>query len=189
VTLVDAAHALAHLDEVKPDGVENEAVEQVAFADRIVINKTDLVTAAQLEAVIARVRAINGVAEVLTAENARAPLDRLLGVRAFDLARVLAVEPAFLSDADHTHDTSVSSVGIVVEGELDADKTQVRAWGHGESQEAATAAMSPPPPPPPPPLPPIEAQLERLPRSPLSATAPLSPLGHSHIHPAADMAV
>src|SRR5689334_1711114 len=43
VTVVDAKHILTHLDEVKPDGVENEAVEQIAFADRVILNKQDLV--------------------------------------------------------------------------------------------------------------------------------------------------
>src|SRR5919109_642979 len=54
VPLVDARHIRAHLDEVKPEGVENEAVEQVAFADRIVLNKTDLVDETELDAVRGR---------------------------------------------------------------------------------------------------------------------------------------
>jgi G3E family GTPase len=54
VTVVDAKHVLTHLDEVKPDGVENEAIEQVAFADRVVLNKTDLVDADQIAATCGR---------------------------------------------------------------------------------------------------------------------------------------
>src|ERR671922_1387512 len=61
VTLVDSAHVLQHLDEVKPDGVENEAVEQVAFADRIVLNKTDLVAEHELCTVRDRLRQINAL--------------------------------------------------------------------------------------------------------------------------------
>merc|ERR1719316_111940 len=49
ITVVDAKHCLEHLNEEKPEGVENESVEQVAFADRILLNKTDLVTEAELE--------------------------------------------------------------------------------------------------------------------------------------------
>ena len=45
LTLVDAAHVMRHLDEAKPEGVVNEAVAQVAYADRIILNKTDLVRA------------------------------------------------------------------------------------------------------------------------------------------------
>jgi len=56
VTLVDAKHAEMHLDEVKPEGVVNESLEQVAFADRIVLNKIDLVTEAEANALEYRLR-------------------------------------------------------------------------------------------------------------------------------------
>merc|ERR1712204_66122 len=58
VTLVDAKHIEQHLDEEKPEGAENEAVEQVAFADRMLLNKTDLVTEADLERVEKRLRSL-----------------------------------------------------------------------------------------------------------------------------------
>lgn len=122
VTVVDAAQALAHLDEVKPDGVENEAVEQVAFADRIVLNKTDLVTAEQLCEVTGRLRQINALAAIHPARHADVDLARVLDVRAFDLDRVLVDDPTFLTEGDHQHDQSVSSVGIEVSGELDDDR-------------------------------------------------------------------
>jgi G3E family GTPase len=122
VTLVDAKHLEAHLDELKPDGVENEALEQVAFADRIVINKTDLVTPDDVARVHRRLRAINAMAEIVTASHAKVDLDRILGVGAFDLSRVMAVDPTFLDDGQHLHDASVSSVGIELPGELDNDR-------------------------------------------------------------------
>merc|ERR1719350_389384 len=60
LTLVDAKHVIQHLDEEKPEGVENEAVEQIAFADRILLNKTDLVDSeAELEEIEKRIHAIN----------------------------------------------------------------------------------------------------------------------------------
>merc|ERR1712190_682119 len=59
LTLVDAKHIIEHLDEEKPEGVENEAVEQIAFADRILLNKTDLVDEKTLDEVEKRIRAIN----------------------------------------------------------------------------------------------------------------------------------
>ena len=62
VTVVDAKHILGHLDEVKPDGVENESVEQIAFADRIVLNKQDLVDSEQVAVVTRRIRGINAAA-------------------------------------------------------------------------------------------------------------------------------
>ncbi|HEV7466171.1 MAG TPA: GTP-binding protein [Candidatus Dormibacteraeota bacterium] len=122
VTLADARHILDHLDEVKPEGVENEAVEQVAFADRIVVNKIDLVDEARLGVVEERLRAINAVAEIIRSEHARIDLDRILGVGAFDLATVLAMDPRFLEESEHLHDTSVTSVGIEIDGDLDPER-------------------------------------------------------------------
>ncbi len=122
VTLVDARHIHAHLDDEKADGVENEAVEQIAFADRIIINKTDLVTDAELAEVERRVRAINGMAEVVHSRYAEVDLDRVLAVGAFDLARVLELDPTFLEDGEHLHDQTVTSVGIDLPGEVHVEK-------------------------------------------------------------------
>jgi len=64
ITLVDAKHIEQHLDEVKPEGAENEAVEQVAFADRLLLNKTDLVKDEDLVRVEARLKSINAFAPI-----------------------------------------------------------------------------------------------------------------------------
>jgi G3E family GTPase len=122
VTVVDAAHVLDHLDEVKPEGVENEAVEQVAFADRMILNKVDLVSSGRLADVEGRLRAINVAADIVRAENANVDLDFILDVGAFDLQRVLAEDPAFLEQTDHQHDQSVTSVSIKVDGEVVVDR-------------------------------------------------------------------
>ena len=62
-TVVDAKHIVQHLEEEKPEGVENEAVEQVAFADRVLLNKVDLVPdAEELDKIEAKIRAINSQA-------------------------------------------------------------------------------------------------------------------------------
>ncbi|MFG1706619.1 CobW family GTP-binding protein [Nonomuraea sp. M3C6] len=122
VTLVDAAHVRRHLVEVKPDGVENEAIEQVAFADRIVLNKTDLVSEHDLGEVRNQLRQINALAEIIPAQQAKVELDQVLDVGAFDLNRVLENDPAFLTDTDHQHDQSVTSVGIELPGEVVVDK-------------------------------------------------------------------
>ena len=119
VTVVDAAHLLPHLDETKPDGVENEALEQIAFADRILLNKTDLVDDAQLAEVHRRVAEINRIAEVIETVQCKVDLDRLLDVGGFDLTRALDLDPAFLTeDSTHQHDLTVTSVGIDLPGEL-----------------------------------------------------------------------
>lgn len=122
VTVVDAAHVLDHLDEVKPDGVENEAVEQVAFADRMLLNKTDLVDEQRLVEVEHRLRGINRGADIVRTQNAKVDLDRVLDIGAFDLQRVLTDDPAFLEADDHQHDQTVSSVGFKIDGDVDVDK-------------------------------------------------------------------
>jgi G3E family GTPase len=122
VTVVDAKHVLAHLDERKPDGVENESVEQVAFADRIVLNKTDLVDEATLADVVQRLRSISGGAAIIPAQDAKIDLGQILDVGAFDLDRVLATDPAFMSDLEHQHDLSITSVGIERAGDVDVEK-------------------------------------------------------------------
>lgn len=122
VTVVDAAHIGAHLDEVKPEGVENEAIEQIAFADRIVLNKTDLVSPDGLVTVLARIRRINAVAPILPALQASVSLPEVLDVGAFDLQRALDVDPAFLTESDHCHDLSIASVGLEIPGEVDVAK-------------------------------------------------------------------
>jgi G3E family GTPase len=126
VTVVDAKHLIAHLDDDKPEGVENEAVEQLAFADRVLINKVDLVDEAELAEVERRVRGINATAELIHSERSRVDLDRILGVGAFDLRRVLETDPTFLDENEHQHDQSVTSVGIEMDGAVDVAK--VNDW-------------------------------------------------------------
>src|SRR5215217_4624542 len=74
VTVVDAKHVLLHLDK------DDEAVKQLAFADVILLNKTDLVPAAELDALEQRIHGINAVAKIHRTKNAEIPLDRVLNV-------------------------------------------------------------------------------------------------------------
>ena len=112
---------------MKPAGVENEALEQVAFADRILLNKTDLVPSAAVDALEARLRGVNACAQVLRTRHADAPLDLVLGVAAFDLARTLEMDPAFLdTDGEHQHDESITSVGLRATDALELGR--VNAW-------------------------------------------------------------
>ncbi len=90
VTMVDAKHFEQHVDEL------NEPAEQVAFADLVLLNKTDLVDEAALARIEGRIRGINGTAKILRTKNADAPIDKVLNVGAFDLNRALAVDEAFL---------------------------------------------------------------------------------------------
>jgi G3E family GTPase len=80
-----------------------EAKNQIAFADVILLNKTDLVSAEELREVEARIRAINPYAKLHKTVNCSVPLDAVLGRNAFDLDRILEIEPEFLETEDHDH--------------------------------------------------------------------------------------
>ena len=100
--VVDAKHILLRLSDSR------EAAEQIAFADQIVLNKTDLVTADDLRMIEARIRRLNPLAPIHRAERSNVPLDAILGRGGFDLDRILDLEPEFLNpahgEAGHVHD-------------------------------------------------------------------------------------
>ena len=81
-----------------------EAKNQIAFADVILLNKTDLVSADELGEVEARIRGINPYAKVHRTERAQIAIDEVLGRNAFDLDRILDIEPDFLTAGQHDHD-------------------------------------------------------------------------------------
>jgi G3E family GTPase len=126
ITLVDALHFEQHLDEEKGEGVENEAREQIAFADKILLNKIDLVKADYIEHLKKRIRNINAAVEIIETEQTVIDLDRILEIHCFDLKSVLEVEPGFLENLDHQHDETVSSVGLIIEGDL--NKFKLDQW-------------------------------------------------------------
>jgi G3E family GTPase len=97
VTVVDARFFLERLADSR------EAEDQVAFADVVLVNKTDLVGADELKAVEAKVRAINPYAKQHRTQNSTIALDAILDKGAFDLQRILAIEPASLKHHDHDH--------------------------------------------------------------------------------------
>src|SRR6188472_3328662 len=80
-----------------------EAKNQIAFADVILLNKTDLVTDAELREVEARIRGINPYAKLHRTQRAQIPLNEILERNAFDLDRILDIEPTFLEGKDHDH--------------------------------------------------------------------------------------
>ena len=124
-----------------------EAKNQIAFADVILINKTDLVSPEELSDLEARIRGINAYAKLHKTERAKIPLDAILGRNAFDLDRILDLEPAFLEGADehdnhhdhghgnhdhqhahthgglkHYHDEEMQSISLRTQMPLDPDK-------------------------------------------------------------------
>ncbi|MEM1388589.1 MAG: GTP-binding protein [Pseudomonadota bacterium] len=119
VTVADSVHLDGQLGE------HHEAEEQVAFADVLLLNKTDLVAGENLEDIEARIRKINPYAKIIHTAHCTTPLDEVVGLNAFSLDRVLEVEPDFLtSDHDHEHDDDVTSVSFTSETPLDLEKFQ-----------------------------------------------------------------
>jgi G3E family GTPase len=133
VTVVDAKHLMQQLENAR------EAKEQIAFADVVLLNKTDLVSPEELDKLEARIKSMNAATKIYRTERSRTDLDRILDVGGFDLERILEMEPHFLEQErsspqagtpaghdhhhhDHEHDDEVKSVGITTPGDLDADK-------------------------------------------------------------------
>jgi G3E family GTPase len=120
VTVVDAKHLPQRLAD------SPEAADQIAFADVIVLNKLDLVSPEELDAVEARIRQINRFATIHRATRADVPVTELLERRAFDLDRILAQVPGFLTEDAHEHNDDIVSMSFEVERPVDPEK--FNAW-------------------------------------------------------------
>jgi len=119
ITVVDAKEILTRLAEEKPEGVENESVEQVCFADKILLNKIDLANEATLIKIEAELRKLNPTMSITRCLHAKVSPKELLNIQAFELKRVLDFEPDFLDeDAEHEHDSTVSSVSCRIKGNV-----------------------------------------------------------------------
>jgi G3E family GTPase len=122
VTIVDCKHIDLHLDDKKEDGVENEAVEQIAFADVVLLNKIDLVDRKVVDNVRKRIQGINSQVEIIETVQSCIDPSRLLNKEAFNLERVLEFDPEFLKDTEHQHDLSITSVGFAFDYDLELGK-------------------------------------------------------------------
>jgi G3E family GTPase len=98
ITLVDAKHANQQLDD------RQEARRQVGFADQIFLSKTDLVSAAEQEALVHRLRHMNPRAPIEAVHFGEVPLAKVLDLRGFNLNAKLDIDPGFLQESDHDHD-------------------------------------------------------------------------------------
>ena len=117
VTVVDAHHIEGQLERAE------EASEQIAMADIVVLNKADLVTGAALDRVERRIRSLNALAAIHRTSRCEVDLDAVIDRRAFDLDRVLATEADFLtSDHAHEHDQSIGSVSLALRRPVDQSK-------------------------------------------------------------------
>jgi G3E family GTPase len=124
ICLADAKHITQHLDEKKPDGAVNEALQQVAFADKILLNKVDLVSEEEKNALKERLASVNKFATVIETQRSRAPLDKILGLNSFNMESILNYDPDFFTDQEegkkeHRVDL-VQSVGVQFTGNLHA---------------------------------------------------------------------
>ena len=103
ITVVDAKHGDKQLDD------NREAQEQVAFADRILLSKTDIATEEEQGRLRTRLTRLNPRAPVLPVQFGNAPIGEILDIRGFNLNAVLEIDPTFLEDDEHEHDDAVQS--------------------------------------------------------------------------------
>ncbi len=123
ITVVDAKHIIQHLDEEKPEGIENESVEQLAFADRIMLNKIDLVSEKEIKEVERKIKSINVFAPIFHTQDSIIDPEALINIGSFDLKRTLEMDPEFLdTDSEHEHDDRVTSTSSKFEGSLNVNK-------------------------------------------------------------------
>ncbi|SCX22270.1 putative GTP-binding protein YjiA [Agrobacterium sp. DSM 25558] len=114
ITVVDAKHLLEEVDRA------HEAQEQLAFADTIILNKTDLVSDDEIFAVDQRIRRINPTASIIRSQRCDVDILSLLDRKAFDLDHILEIEPDFLDEThEHEHDEHVTSFSLVERQPMD----------------------------------------------------------------------
>ena len=120
VTLVDASNIETWLADESAG--ENTAEEQIAFADVVVLTKTDLIEKALVAQRERRIREINPLVTITHAVNGSVDVDAVVGIEAFDLQNCLAIEPLLLSDIEHSHDSTISSVELRLNANLDGER-------------------------------------------------------------------
>ena len=118
LTVVDAKHAEATLDEFR------EAQEQVGFADRILLSKTDLTQEAENEKLIKRIRKMNPRAQVKKVHFGATPIEEILDIRGFNLNAILELDPDFLADTHHEHHDEVESFVFRSDKPFNGDKLE-----------------------------------------------------------------
>ena len=117
VTVVDTKHISHHWEA-------EEAQEQIAFADVILLNKTDLVPPEELDLLEAKIRGMNPIAKIYRTQNSKLEMKAVLGVQAFNLDHVLEIDPHFLESHHdhHEHDAEIGSIALTETKPLDEKK-------------------------------------------------------------------
>ncbi|HEV8107044.1 MAG TPA: GTP-binding protein [Burkholderiales bacterium] len=124
VTLVDAKHIGGHLDDPSLQRHDNQALDQIVIADRIILNKIDLLPEKELPGVEKRLRQLNATAPILRSSHAKVRLDEILGIGAFSVAQTMAIAPDFLDAHEHQHDPSLESESFVFEQPFDRERLE-----------------------------------------------------------------
>ncbi len=128
VTLIDSKHIEQHLDDVRYDGINSQAVDQIVSADRIIVNKVDLVDESTIERIEGRIRKFNQRSEIDRSSYAEVNLDAILGIHAFEISQRAASDPSFLEDHYvHSHDPDVETCSVRIAGELDRGMVEAAA--------------------------------------------------------------
>jgi G3E family GTPase len=130
VTVVDAKHLPQRLKD------SHEAEEQIAFADVILLNKTDLVSKDELKRVEGMIRGINRFAKIVHTERCKVPLDQVLGLGSFDLDEILKHEPDFLGAQDTHHDHGHDC------HDHDCDNPEHHHHGHDHEHDSTITSIS-----------------------------------------------
>ena len=118
ITLVDAKHAPKQLDEF------HEAQEQVGFADRILMSKTDLVSEEDAAKLSSRLKKMNPRAPIKKVHFGNAPIAEVLDIRGFNLNAILELDPEFLKNIDHEHHDEVESFVFRSEKPIDGQRLE-----------------------------------------------------------------
>jgi len=118
ITLVDAKHAPKQLDEFR------EAQEQVGFADRILLSKTDLTAEDETHKLVQRLKRMNPRAPIKKVHFGDAPLEEVLDIRGFNLNAILQLDPEFLVDSHHEHHDEVESFVFKADKPFDGQKLE-----------------------------------------------------------------
>jgi len=118
LTVVDAKHAPKQLDEF------HEAQEQVGFADRILLSKTDLIKEEEAENLVQRLKRMNPRAPIKKVNFGNAPIAEVLDIRGFNLNAILELEPEFLTDIAHEHHDEVESFVFESDKPFNGDKLE-----------------------------------------------------------------
>jgi G3E family GTPase len=123
ITVCDGTQIIERMDEDREEGCENEAVEQVCFADKILLNKIDLCTREQLDAATAKIREKNTQCKIdeVQLNNAEIPFDKVLDLDAFSIERAMEIDEEILTEVDpntHMHDSRIGTFSYKTDSEF-----------------------------------------------------------------------